>query len=103
MSISNTLTGETNLDVENLTAITITLGNNDLQDTLNRLISGTGFTGPRGNDGQSGLTGATGATGANGGVTGGGAAGTTGDTGATGGSTGATTAGLCFFFLCTSV
>ena len=51
--ISATLTGETDIICDNLTANTITLPSGDLQTTLDNIVAGTGETGPAGADGQS--------------------------------------------------
>jgi len=51
--ISATLSGETDIICDNLTANTITLPSGDLQTTLDNIVAGTGETGPAGADGQS--------------------------------------------------
>lgn len=51
--ISATLSGETDIICDNLTANTITLPSGDLQTTLDNIVAGSGETGPAGADGQS--------------------------------------------------
>jgi hypothetical protein len=51
--ISATLSGETDIICDNLTADTITLPSGDLQTTLDNIVAGSGSTGPAGPAGQS--------------------------------------------------
>jgi hypothetical protein len=50
--ISATLSGETDIVCDNLTANTITLPSGDLQTTLDNIVAGSGSQGPAGADGQ---------------------------------------------------